>query len=293
MEELIIYRKAISEYTSMLEQTMTKKGGVTIEERNVPGPKGAPDVHLIIFSSSEKTKPTPGLFYIHGGGFIMCNAKIFSADCERIVENAGCVVVSVDYRLAPEHPFPAALEDCYSALRWMFASASNLGVDPARIAIGGESAGAGLTAAVTLMARDRKEVKPMFQVILSGCLDDRHTTPSMHAITDRKIWNRASSLFAWKSYLGSNYSGEVSPYAAPIRAKDLSGLPPAYIMTSELDPMRDENIEYALRLLQAGVSTELHVFPGAFHGFEQFPTAAVSLRGINDYIDSLKRAFSG
>jgi acetyl esterase/lipase len=292
MEELITYRKTIGEFMAMLDQIMTRKGGVTIEERNVPGPKGAPEVPVIIFSPSGKPQNAPGLLYIHGGGFIMCSAKMFSADCERIVENVGCVIVSVDYRLAPEHPFPAAPEDCYAALRWMFASAPKLGVDRARIAIGGESAGAGLAAAVALMARDHKGVKLVFQLILSGCLDDRHITPSSHAITDKRVWNRASSLFAWKSYLRSKHSGEVSPYAAPARAKDLSGLPPAYVMTGELDPLRDENVDYAMRLMQAGVSAELHVFPGAIHGFEQFLTAAIGLQAVSEYIDALKSAFS-
>jgi acetyl esterase/lipase len=292
MEELIAFRKMMGEFIATPDQIMIREGGVTIEERNIPGSKGAPDVPVIIFSPSGKPQNAPGLLYIHGGGFIMCNAKMFSADCERIVENAGCVIMSVDYRLAPENPFPAALDDCYAALRWMFASAQKLGVDPARIAIGGESAGAGLAAAVALMARDRKEFKLVFQLLLSACLDDRHITPSSRAITDRRVWNRSSSLFAWKSYLGSKHSGEVSPYAAPARAKDLSGLPPAYIMTSELDLLRDENVKYAMRLSQAGVSTELHVFSSAFHGLEQFPPAAIAKRAISEYIDALKRAFS-
>lgn len=292
MEELIAFRKMMSEFMATSDQIMTGKGGITIEERNVPGSDGAPDVPVIIFSPSGKPQNAPGLLYIHGGGFIMCSAKMFSADCERMVENVGCVIVSVDYRLAPENPFPAALDDCYAALRWMFASAQELGVDPTRIAIGGESAGAGLTAAVALLARDRKEIKPTFQLLLSGCLDDRHITPSSRAITDKRVWNRATSLFAWKSYLGKKHGGEVSPYAAPARAKDLSGLPPAYIMTSELDVLRDENVEYAIRLMQAGVSTELHVFSGAFHGFEQFPPAEISIRAVSEYIDALRRAFS-
>ncbi|HJX70217.1 MAG TPA: alpha/beta hydrolase [Dehalococcoidia bacterium] len=199
----------------------------------------------------------------------------------------------MDYRLAPEHPFPAAIDDCYVALRWMFASAQKLGVDPARIAIGGESAGAGLAAAVCAHgSRPQKEQAGISIDTQSGCLDDRHVTPSSHAITDRRVWNRASSMFAWKSYLGSKRSGEVSPYAAPARAKDLSGLPPAYIMTGELDVLRDENIEYAMRLMQAGVPTELHVFPSAIHGFEQLPPAAISIRAVSEYIDALKRAFS-
>jgi acetyl esterase/lipase len=207
---------------------------------------------------------------------------------ERVIDS---VVVSVGYRLAPEHPFPAALEDCYAALTWLTAHAEELGVDPARIAVRGPSAGGTLAAAVALLARDRKVVKLAFQQILYSPLDDRQSTPSSYEITDPRMLNRDLLLTIWKDYLGSDHQGEVSPYAAPARADDLSSLPPTYIMVGELDPLRDENIEYARRLMQAGVPTELHVYPGGFHGFEsQIPTAAISQRATAEANEALKRA---
>jgi acetyl esterase/lipase len=213
------------------------------------------------------------------------------AHCLHIAEEVSCVVVSVDYRLAPEHAFPAAPEDCYAALKWMAAHSEELGIDPSHIGVRGGSAGGGLCAAVALMARDRKEVKLIFQMPLYGCLDDRHVTPSSHQMaTEDMIWGRPASLRGWQAYLGEDHQGEVSPYAAPIRAEDLSGLPPAFMMIGELDLMRDENIEYAMRLMQAGVPTELHVYPGAFHGFEGLAAnAKVSIRAINEYTEALKR----
>jgi acetyl esterase/lipase len=232
----------------------------------------------------------PGVLYIHSGAFIFGDLDTDDYLCRDLVEAVNCVVVAVDYRLAPEHPFPAAPDDCYAALRWMAASATEFGIDPSRIALRGESAGGGLAAAVALMARDRKEVKVAFQMLLFSCLDDRNTAPSSYEITDPRTWNRQLSINAWKAYLGHNHQGEVSPYAAPMRAEDLSGLPPAYLMVGELDPLRDENIMYAMRLMQAGVPTELHVYPGAFHVFEEIVEAAVSIRAIKEYNEALKRA---
>jgi len=292
-EEFVAARKSISEMIAAMQVGQPKSDRVMVEDRCVPSPTGSPEVPIRIYTPSSRTEALPGLLYIHGGGFTAGSAKDFDFNCEHIVENVGCVVVSVDYRLAPEHPFPAGPEDCYTTLRWMVASAVDLGVNAASIAVGGASAGGGLAAAVALMARDRKEVKLAFQWLLYGCLDDRHITPSSHAITDMRVWNRAKSLSGWKAYLGSDHQGEVSPYAAPTRMEDLSSLPPAYIMVGELDLMRDENIEYATRLMQAGVSTELHVIPGAFHGFEFLvPNAAVSIRARSECTEALKYALS-
>ena len=266
---------------------------VTVEDRSVPGLAGAPDVPVRIYMPRNRTDILPGLLYIHGGGFIMGDIEADDPHCSRIAEDIGCVVVSVGYRLAPEYPFPAGLEDCYAALLWMASSAGELGIDTARMAVAGGSAGGGLAAAVALMARDRKEVKLVFQQLLCACLDDRHLTPSSHAFTDGRTWNRQASLGVWKAYLGGAPADEVSPYAAPARMKNLSGLPPAYIMVGELELLRDENIEYAMRLMQAGVPTELHVYPGAFHGFEKFvPTAAISVRATKEYDEALRRALN-
>jgi acetyl esterase/lipase len=289
--DLIAARKWMADLIADLTAGQPTNDRVQIENRSIPGPIGAPDVPVRIYTPTTRAGSVPGLLYIHGGGFTLGNLDTEDVVCQYIVEEVGCVVVSVDYRLAPEHPFPAAPEDCYAALTWMAANAKQLGVDPARIGIRGGSAGGGLCAAVALMARDRKEVKLLFQMPLYGCLDDRHTTPSSHQIAaSDMIWSRPASLLGWQAYLGEDHQGDISPYAAPARAQDLSGLPPAYIMVGELDLMRDENIEYAMRLMQADVPTELHVYPGAFHGFEgMVPTASVSIRAVNEYTQALKR----
>ncbi|MFC1952274.1 alpha/beta hydrolase [Chloroflexota bacterium] len=287
-------RRRFSQERAVRQMEKPISNQMTIKDHNITGPAGSPPVPIRIYTPSPKTATLPGFLFIHGGGFT--NGPLlqdFDITCWHIVENVGCVVVSVGYRLAPENPFPAGVEDCYAALQWMASSAPYLGIDTEHIAVGGQSAGGGLAAAVTLMARDRKEFTPVFQLLLWACLDDRHTTPSSHAITDSRIWNRERSLCGWKAYLGNDYGGKVSPYAAPARMEDLSGLPPAYIIVGGLDLLRDENIEYATRLMQAGTSTELHVIPGAFHGFvRSVPTASVSIRTASEYMEALKRALT-
>jgi acetyl esterase len=191
----------------------------------------------------------------------------------------GALVVSVEYRLAPEHTYPAALHDCFSALRFLHDEAPALGVDRERIALVGTSAGGGLSAATALFARDRGGPTVCFQMLHIPELDDRLETPSMKQFVNTPIWNRPLAEKSWQYYLGElSGSDDVPAYAAPARASDLSGLPPAYVSTAENDPLRDEGILYALRLLQAGVSVELHQFPGTFHGSAMVVTAEVSRR---------------
>jgi len=184
------------------------------------------------------------------------------------------------------------VEDCYAGLKWLFAHADELGVDPSRIAIGGASGGGGLAAGLALLARDRAEVRVAFQLLIYPMIDDRNVTPASYAITDPRMWHRESNRLGWKAYLGREGGGaDVSPYAAAARATDLTNLPPAYIPVGALDLFVDENIEYAQRLVQAGVPTELHVYPGAFHGFDLFaPSARVSKQFKGDRDDALKRA---
>jgi acetyl esterase/lipase len=260
------------------------------EDHRVAGPKNAPDVPVRVYRpKAAASGPRPAVFEIHGGGFMMGDIAMMDAWCQAVAAQIDAVVVSVEYRLAPEHPFPAGVEDCYAALVWTATEAKELGIDPERIAIAGQSAGGGLAAAVALMARDRGGPKLCFQVLEIPELDDRLDTPSMLAFDDTPLWNRPNAFWSWRHYLGPAHEGEVSPYAAPARAENLAGLPPAYISTMEFDPLRDEGILYGLRLLQAGVSVELHSFPGTFHGSSLLPTAEVSRRNMEEVFGVLKR----
>jgi acetyl esterase len=208
----------------------------------------------------------------------------------RLANDLGAVVVSVEYRLAPENPYPAAIEDCDAALCWVHEQASELGVDPTRVAVVGSSAGGGLAAGLNLLARDRGGPPICFQFLGIPEIDDRLDTPSMQQFVDTPMWTRASAEQSWRRYLGDLYGGDVPAYAAPARATDLSGLPPTYVSTMEYDPLRDEGIIYALRLLQAGVSVELHSFPGTFHGSAAVTSAAVTQRQFAEMALALRRA---
>jgi acetyl esterase/lipase len=199
-------------------------------------------------------------------------------------------VVSVEYRLAPEHPYPAALHDCYAALSFLHAEAAALGVDTDRVALMGASAGGGLAAATAMLARDLGGPPVCFQMLQIPELDDRLETASMRAFVDSPVWNRPLAEQSWEAYLGPLHgTADVPAHAAPARAEDLSGLPPAYVSTAEHDPLRDEGILYALRLLQAGVSVELHQFPGTFHGSALVTSAAVSRRAQGEVAAVLRR----
>jgi len=266
---------------------------VRIEKRSVPGPPGDPDIEVCIVTPRDLAAPVPALYWIHGGGFVLGDVDADLEAPTHVAAALGVIAVSVEYRLAPEHPFPAPAEDCYTGLKWLAGNASQLGIDPARVAIGGVSAGGGLAAAVALMARDRGGPALCFQVLDIPDLDDRLATPSMNAYTDTPVWNRPNAVLSWQAYLGPEHAGDTSPYAAPARATDLSGLPPAYVVTCEFDPLRDEGIEYAQRLMQAGVSTELHHYPGTFHGScAAAMGTAISRRMIDDRTAALARAFA-
>ncbi|MEV6607941.1 alpha/beta hydrolase [Kutzneria sp. NPDC051319] len=259
---------------------------VSVEEKLIPGPAGAPDVRVRVYTPSGHNGPLPGYVNIHGGGFVIGDLDQDESLATRIADQIGAVVVSVDYRLAPEHPYPAGLEDCYAALEWTTAKASELRIDPSRIGIGGISAGGGLSAALALLARDRGGPAICFQYLGIPELDDRLETPSMTKFVDTPMWNRPNAVYSWQYYLGGQPADQ---YAAPSRAEDLSGLPPAYVDVCEFDPLRDEGMIYAHRLIQAGVRTELHHFPGTFHGSGLVEAAAVSRRMSGEMIDAIRR----
>ncbi len=270
------------------------RADVVREDRLVPGRESDPDVPVRIYRPrADVDGLMPGVFEIHGGGFFMGNVDMMDGFGDTVAAEFPAVVVSVEYRLAPEDPYPAGVEDCYAALSWFAANATELGVDPARIAIAGQSAGGGLAAATALLARDRGGPALCFQLLEIPELDDRLETPSMTQFVDTPLWNRPNAERSWQWYLGPENpapgSAGVSPYAAPARAEDLSGLPPAYVSVMEFDPLRDEGIQYAARLLAAGVSTELHAFPGTFHGSALATEAGVSKRATRESQLALRR----
>ncbi|MEV6607942.1 alpha/beta hydrolase [Kutzneria sp. NPDC051319] len=259
---------------------------VSTEEKLIPGPDGAPDVRIRVYTPAGRPAPRPGYLSIHGGGFVIGDLDMDEAGSLAIADEIGAVVVSVDYRLAPEHPYPAGIEDCYAALAWTAANAADLGIDPDRLAIGGGSAGGGLSAGLALLARDRGGPAICFQHLGIPELDDRLDTPSMTQFVDTPMWNRPSAVISWDAYLGGRPADQ---YASPARAEDLSGLPPAYVSVCEFDPLRDEGLSYAHRLIQAGVPTEVHHYPGTFHGSGLVESATVSRRMAAETMDALRR----
>ncbi|MFF5360333.1 alpha/beta hydrolase [Streptomyces scabiei] len=259
---------------------LTMDGFFEVEDRLVPGPPGEPEISLLICRPAAPATPAalPVIYHVHGGGMIVGNNRGGVDAPLAWAREVGAVVVSVEYRLAPEHPHPAPVEDVYAGLLWTAGHAHEFGGDAERIIIAGASAGGGLTAALALLTRDRKGPRPIGQVLLCPMLDDRNDTPSAHQMAGRGVWDRTANETGWTALLGERRGGaEVSQYAAPARARDLSGLPPAFLDVGSAETFRDEVVAYASRLWQAGGVAELHVWPGGFHGFDGFaPQAAVS-----------------
>jgi acetyl esterase/lipase len=267
--------------------------GVERSDHKAPGLPGNPNVTLRLFRPIGVVGAIPCLYWIQGGGYVLTAPDLDDAMCEQVALDQRCAVVSVHWRRAPEAPFPAASDDCYAGLLWVFRSGKSLGLDTGRVVLGGASSGAGAAAGVALRLRDDGEFAVAHQLLIYPMLDDRNATPSTEAVTDPELWNRTSNELAWRAYLGSAYgTDQVSPYAAPARMADLSGLAPATILTGELDLFVDENLEYARRLLHAGVSVELHLYPSVHHGFNVHnPEAAMSRRFFADRDAALRRAF--
>lgn len=250
LEEIRAMRDSMGLFFTEVEP----RDDVIREDRAVPGLAGDPDVPIRIYRpESAPSGLLPAVLEIHGGGFMVGSIEMMDPWCDRMAAALPAVVVSVEYRLAPEDPFPAAVHDCYAALSWLADNAADLGVDPERIAIAGQSAGGGLAAGTALMARDRGGPPLCFQLLEIPELDHRLETPSMTEFTDTPLWNRPNAIWSWKHYLGPDHEGPVSPYASPSVAEDLSGLPSAFVSVMEFDPLRDEGLTYAMRLLEAGV----------------------------------------
>jgi len=289
-ENMIQLLRSTPDILAMMGTALATDDRVTVENTEIPGPDGKAVVAVRIYTPKTSSSASPALVYFHGGAFVIGDLYLEEHRCLRLAADGGCVVVSVDYRLAPENPFPAGVEDCYCALVWVAAHARDLGVDIDRIAVGGASAGGALAAAVAQMARDRGGVPLALQMLVYPVIDDRMETASMKAFSATPVWNSGSNAQMWNHYLGVKRD-YVSNYAAPGRATDLSDLPPAYVMTAELDPLRDEGITYAQRLMQAGVPVELHCFSGACHGFDLLaPAIELSRRAIDEQVAAVVRA---
>ena len=277
---------------SLANRELAIPEGVTLEERSTRAAEGH-EIALIVSRPAQlATAPRPAVLHIHGGGYIIGSAALMNGSNMELARDADCIVVSVDYRLSPETTHPGPVEDCYAALKWLHDSASELGVDPERIAVTGESAGGGLAAALALLARDRCEFKIVHQHLIYPMIDDRTCLQAdPHPFTGEFIWNRDANYFGWSALLGHEPGRDgVSPYAAPARAEDLAGLPSTFISVGALDLFLEENIEYARRLTRAGVPTELHVYPGAFHGFDTAPSAHTARKARTTAFAALYRA---
>ncbi|MDQ2887950.1 MAG: alpha/beta hydrolase [Chloroflexota bacterium] len=291
-ESLALTRTSLKEmYTQMPVPDFPE---ISVSEHSVPGPQGAPAVRVLVYQPIKRSTPLPAVLWIHGGGYVLGSADQEDLQMKSLVSTVGCVAVAVDYRLAPETPHPGPVEDCYAALTWLHAHAEEPGVDTTRIAIGGASAGGGLAAGLALLTRDRGEVPLAFQFLIYPMLDDRTALATEpHPYTGEYIWTPEANRFGWTSLLGQEPGGPgVSPYAAAARADHLEGLPSTFISVGSLDLFLEEDMEYARRLMRAGVPTELHVYPGAFHGFNMAAGAKVSQTFTRDYLDALARALS-
>lgn len=262
-------RTRFDELMPAIEDVFSDKP-VTWEDRTIPGPPGEPDIQVLIVRPTNVDGPLPCGYVIHGGGMVVGHYHSVADDLVELAE-MGVIGVSPEYRLAPEHPHPAPTEDCYAGLAWTAEHAAEIGIDPERLFVAGSSAGGGLAAAMALMARDRGGPRLCGQVLLCPMLDDRNETVSSHQYDGFGIWDREANFTGWGALLGDAFrSDDVSPYAAPARATDLSGLPPAFIEVGSAELFRDEDVTYATRIWATGGQAELHVWAGGHHGFAGF-----------------------
>ncbi len=266
--------------------------GIGWTERLIAGARGAPDVKIYVINARSGTA-RPGIVYMHGGGFVFGDAGSPVHDLQILSAALDCCIVSVDYRLAPETTYAGSVEDNYAALLWTAKHAAELGIDPRRIAVMGESAGGGHAALLAIAARDRGEVPVLFQMLIYPMLDDRTgSSRPLPQFIGTFVWTADANRFGWRSFLGREPGGRDVPAAAvPARNPDLRGLPPAFIGVGTLDLFVDEDMEYARRLIEAAVPAELQVVPGVYHGFDHNLTASVSQRFNLAKLDALRRAF--
>lgn len=299
-EGLVAERAAMDQWFPSFEAAIGDHP-IDFAEHAVPGPEGAPDVIVSVLSPrglkeriAAGAAPVGAMYNIHGGGMMVGNRRMDVPRLVDLVLEFGIVAATVEYRLAPEHPDPAPVEDCHAGLVWMSASAEMLGIDPERIVIMGGSAGGGLSAGVSLIARDRGTVKIAGQMLLCPMIDDTNTTPSSYHYLRGNTWTRQRNLLGWQSLLGDRVGTDaVSIYAAPYRAKDLTNLPAAFIEAGSAEMFRDENVEYANRIWASGGTVELHIWSGGFHGFDFFaPETELARAAIDARRSWLKRIWA-
>ena len=285
----------LREPMAALRSTAPAAPEIHCEEKFILGGDGQ-RLRLLVYLPSAAVR-TGGLLSVHGGSFVMCTPEMHAAQSRYLAQRAGCVVVAVEYRLAPESPYPAGLMDCYAALRWMHTEGHSLGISPDRLAVFGDSSGGGLAAGLALLVRDRGELSLAAQFLLYPMLDDRtgstaETQPMPY--TGEFIWTRQSNQFCWQAFLGKDKSdNDVPIYAAPGRAEVLAGLPPTFLGVGALDLFLSEDLQFAQRLLRDGIPTELHVYPGAFHAFTTADDkSAVSLQSRHDLWNAIARFYA-
>lgn len=279
---LILERRSAGKAASLADDDIRRGGAFSLSEREIPGPEG--NVPLLICVPTAPGGPHPVIYNIHGGGMVAGDNRTreLVGELDR-AEALTCAVVAVDYRLAPEHPDPAPIEDCYAGLVWLAENAAALGLDPARIILSGNSAGGALAAGLALLTRDRRGPKVLGQLLQFPMLDDRCDSPSARQMETIGMWDGLSNRTGWTALLGERRGTDrVSRYAAPARAEDLTGLPPAFIEVGSVEALRDEGVEFAKRLWQAGGAAELHVWSGAFHSFDEWVPDAVISRAAHD-----------
>jgi acetyl esterase/lipase len=292
IEDIPAKREQLAQLLPAADDSLRRDGAVELEDRQIPGPAGAPDLSVLILRPARGQGPWPGIYHTHGGGMVMGSNRTGAEELALWADEVGLVAVSVEYRLAPENPHPAPVEDCYAGLAWTAEHCGELGIDPSHLAIAGASAGGGLAAGTALMARDRGGPALSHQMLMCPMLDDRCLTPSSQELDGEGVWDRTSNLAGWTALLGEARGGpDVSPYAAPARAEDLAGLPATFIDVGSAETFRDEAIDYATRLSRAGVPAEFHLWPGGFHGFDAFaPQTALAQAARATRLGYVRRA---
>lgn len=285
LDPLALARAAV-QYAVPSDEVLRRDGLIELEDRIV-----SDDVSVVVARPTGLRTPNAGIYFLHGGGMISGTNRLGLPEILDWAVELSLVVISVEYRLAPEHRHPVPVEDCYAGLLWTIEHAAELGFAPERLVIAGGSAGGGLAAATTLLARDRGGPVPAGQILMAPMLDDRNATVSAYQMAGLGVWDREANENGWAALLGEQHGdADVSPYAAPARATDLSGLPPAFIDVGSAETFRDEAVDYASRIWRAGGSAELHVWPGGFHGFEGFaPLAAISRSARAQRVPWLRR----